>query len=179
MKEFIKSRFFAYIVVIIAEILILEAGWFKPIIGFIIIIFCALFVHYNAWQFKTLGKILIYGLMLMSIPIKIQDIRVRNTGEDTIVYETSESWNENSQIRGISNEVWQKCNNYPDLKKLKVIIIDECVDYKGNSRKDTSIIILNQKEITEYSTYKDELKFRENCSDWGYNLFTNWKRCKK
>jgi hypothetical protein len=160
--------------------MILEEGWLKPILGFIILILMSLLLYIDFWKFRTVGKIIAFIFLFLSIPLKYRDVRERVSGEGVVEIETASHWSEETSISSLSSDVWHECTNYPTLNDLKVVIIDECKDYKGNLRKDTTEFHVLAEELNEYRTFKDELSFEKNCSKWNYRLFL-WlnNRCSK
>ena len=175
MEEMLKSKitlFFILFAILMG--LIDQPGWIKPIIGFTLLIFIFILLISHAWGSSIIWKAVFTLIILIAIPLKCSDSKIRNTGEAQFEYETADDWDKDASISSISDKVYNYCHDYPELKKLKIIIIDDCKDYKGSIRKDTTTINLDLKDIKEYRTYKDELSFKKNCSDWNYKIF-NWE----
>jgi hypothetical protein len=178
-NQFFRSKITLFFSILIIEAMLIQtAGWIKPVIGFLILsIIIKLImgnVEYKIWELNSFNKYVFLIIIFLSIPIKIIDIKTRLTGYDSITFESEDSWNEQTAINSITNNVYYKCKDYPELNELKVIIIDVCKDYKGNKRKDTTIINVNKEELVEYRTYKDEISFK-SCPDWSFKMF-NWSR---
>lgn len=97
-------------------------------------------------------------------------------GEGVIKHYTAKDWDKNDMYKKIGEDVWKFSNQHQDAKKLKLIIVEECIDSKGNKSNYESIILFNSSDIKEYSTYKDDASFNKNCYEFGVKLL-DWHSC--
>ena len=172
----LRSRITLLLIILLVQGgMIYQGGWILPIVGFIILLAAGILIYYNdeiqIWKQGSLWKYSYIAIICLAIPVKITDIKTRLSDKYTIVFESEESWDEKGAVGDLTDEVFNQCKNYPNLKELNVVIIDACKDYKGNIRKDTTKIVLHEKELTEYRTYADSYSFK-SCPDFSYKMFT-------
>ena len=99
-----------------------------------------------------------------------------SNNEGLIRHFTGKDYDRNAMYRKIGEDVWDFVQNYPDANKLKLIIIDECKDSKGNISNYETTILFNKLELKEFLTYKDEFSFNKNCYELGAKLL-DWHPC--
>lgn len=99
-----------------------------------------------------------------------------SNGIGTITHYTAKDYNRNSMLKKMGEEVWALCKDHPEVKKINLIIVDECKDSKGNIEEYSQTITFKRKSINEFLEYQTASSFNQNCYEFGLGLL-EWKPC--
>ena len=84
--------------------------------------------------------------------------------------------NKDYQWYYICGDVYDALMANPGISSLNLKMIDVCEDEKGNKNKYQQIIPCSASEISELRSYKDHMKFVNNCDLWKFKS-AKWYRC--
>ena len=83
-------------------------------------------------------KYLIYGVVALFVVFFLYSYygggSEYNNGVGTITHSTADDWNREAMLRKMGEEVWEFCQNHPEAKKIKLVVVDECKDATMTAR---------------------------------------------